>query len=142
VEASKQEKKCVIVIDSDLPLGLMTNTSAVLAMTLGKRIEGIIGSDIFDSSGNCHLGITNTPIPILKGTKKTIKEIRDKIASEKIAELLLVDFSYTAQKSKTYTDYEQKLSAAISEDLEYLGIALYGNKKDINRFTGNMPLLK
>ncbi len=142
MEASKQEKKCVIVIDGDLSLGLITNTSAVLGMTLGKRIEGIIGSDIFDASGNCHLGITNTPIPILKGTKKTIKEIRNKIDSEKIAELLLVDFSYTAQKSKTYTDYEDKLSATTVEDLEYLGIALYGDKKDINRFTGNLPLLR
>lgn len=142
MEASKLEKKCVILIDGDLPLGLMTNTSAVLAMTLGKRIEGIIGSDIFDYSGNCHLGITNTPIPILKGTKKAIKEIRDKIASEKIADLLLVDFSYIAQKSKNYKDYEDKLSATTVEDLEYLGIALYGNKKDINRFTGNTPLLR
>ncbi|MBE9016768.1 DUF2000 domain-containing protein [Chroococcidiopsidales cyanobacterium LEGE 13417] len=130
------------MIDGDLALGLITNTSAVLAMTLGKSIEGIIGSDIFDASGKCHVGITNTPIPILKGTKTIIKEIRDKIDSEKIAELLLVDFSYTAQKSKTYTDYEDKLSTTTAEDLEYLGIALYGDKKDINRFTGNLPLLK
>jgi hypothetical protein len=142
VEAGKLEKKCVILIDKDLPLGLMTNTSAVLAMTLGKRIEGIIGLDIFDYSGNCHLGITNTPIPILEGTKKIIKEIRDKIASEKIADLLLVDFSYTAQKSKTYADYKDKLSATTVEDLEYLGIAIYGNKKDVNRFIGSTPLLK
>jgi len=137
-----EQKKCVMVIDSDLPLGLMTNTSAVLAMTLGKSIEGIIGPDIVDASGNCHVGITNTPIPILKGTKKTIKEIKNKIDSEEIADLLLVDFSYTAQKSKTYTDYEGKLSAITAEDLEYLGIALYGAKKDINRFTGNLPLLR
>ncbi|HEY9801025.1 MAG TPA: DUF2000 domain-containing protein [Leptolyngbyaceae cyanobacterium] len=142
MDSNKLENKCVIVVDGNLPLGLIANTSAVLAMTLGKRIEGIIGSDIADSSGNCHIGITNTPIPILKSTKDVIKDIRNKIAEEKIADLLVVDFSYVAQKSKTYADYEKKLSAASSDDLEYLGIALYGNKKDVNRFTGNMPLLK
>ncbi len=142
MEVSKQEKKCVIIIDGDLSLGLITNTSAVLGMTIGKRIEGVIGLDIFDASGNCHTGITNTPIPILKGTKKTIKEIRNKIDGKKVGDILLVDFSYTAQKSKTYADYEDKLSATTAEDLEYLGIALYGDKKDISSLTGNLPLLR
>jgi hypothetical protein len=120
----------------------MVNTSAVLAMTLGKKIEGIIGSDIVDACGNAHIGITNTPLPILKGTKEKIREIREKLAHENIAELLVVDFSDVAQSSKNYKDYKDKLSITNTEDLNYLGIALYGNKKDVNRFTGNLPLLR
>ncbi len=142
MEESNPDKKCALVIDSDLSLGLMVNTSAVLAMTLGKKIEGIIGSDIVDACGNAHIGITNTPLPILKGTKEKIREIREKLAHENIAELLVVDFSDVAQSSKNYKDYKDKLSITNTEDLNYLGIALYGNKKDVNRFTGNLPLLR
>lgn len=86
------EKKCVMVIDSELPVGLIANTSAVLALTLGKKIEGIIGSVVFDGDGHTHEGITTTPIPILKGSGKTIKELRDIICSD-YPDLFLVDFS-------------------------------------------------
>lgn len=62
------ETKCVLLIDSELPLGLLANTAAVLVLTIGKRVEGIIGSDVVDGSGQIHTGITTIPLPILKST--------------------------------------------------------------------------
>lgn len=35
--------KCVIVIDHTLPLGLIANTSAVLAISIGNKIKEIVG---------------------------------------------------------------------------------------------------
>lgn len=63
------ENKYAIILDEDLPLGLLANSSAVLALTLGKEVDGILGYDIEDGSGETHRGITNTVLPILK-TKK------------------------------------------------------------------------
>nr|WP_255258865.1 DUF2000 family protein [Bacillus cereus] len=37
------EMKCVMIIDSNLPTGFIANTSAVLSITIGKKMEGIIG---------------------------------------------------------------------------------------------------
>ena len=34
--------KCVMVINEHLPVGLIANTSAVLALTIGDKIKGII----------------------------------------------------------------------------------------------------
>jgi len=45
------DAKCVLLIDSDLSIGLLANTAAVLALTIGKRAEGIIGPDVVDGSG-------------------------------------------------------------------------------------------
>ena len=59
--------KCVMVIDEELPLGLIANTAAVLAMSIGDKIKGIIGDDVRDGDGQLHRGITNLPIPLLKG---------------------------------------------------------------------------
>lgn len=135
------EKKCVIVIDSELPVGLIANTSAVLALTLGKKIEGIIGSIVVDGDGHTHEGITTTPIPILKGSGAMIKELRETISSD-YPDLFLVDFSNVAQMTKNYDDYMNKIASFTSNDFAYLGIAVYGNKKHVNKLTGSLPLLR
>lgn len=51
------DMKCVIIIDSELPIGIMANTSAILGVTLGKLIPEQVGADVKDASGQTHLGI-------------------------------------------------------------------------------------
>lgn len=131
-----------MVINSELPLGLIANTAAVLSLTLGKKIKDIIGPDVFDASGRCHVGITTIPIPILKSDSRKIKELRDKVASGDFSDLLIVDFSNAAQTTTTYEDYIEKISKFTTEDLEYLGIAIYGDRKKVNKLTGSLPLLR
>lgn len=134
--------KCVIIIDHLLPIGLIANTAAVLSLTLGKKIDGIIGADVCDSSNQKHTGITNIPIPILKGTEEGNRDLRMKIVKEEFSNLLVVDFSNAAQMTKNYEDYTKKIAQFSTVDLQYLGIALYGEKKSINKLTGNLSLLK
>lgn len=136
------EIKCVMIIDGDLPIGLLANTAAVLALTLGKEIDGIIGPTVIDGSGHSHVGITTTPIPILKGDSIKIKELRNKLYSEEFSDLLIVDFSNAAQLTKNYEEYTQKIATFSANDLEYLGVALCGDKKKINKLTGSMGLLR
>lgn len=135
------EHKCVMVIDSELPTGLISNTAAVLALTLGKRVEGIIGPEVYDADGRTHAGITTMPIPILKGDKAKIKELRDTVDRD-YPDLLLIDFSNAAQTTKRYEDYTEKIAQFTREDLEYLGISLYGDKKTVNKLTGSLGLLR
>ncbi len=132
--------KCVIVLDQDLPIGLLANSSAVLALTLGKEIDGILGKDLKDGSGKIHKGITNTVLPILKTDKDNLTIILEK--ARDLTDIVVVDFSDVAQETKTYEDYAARLAAAKSEDLRYLGIALYGDKKSINSLTGSLPTLR
>lgn len=134
------DKKCVIVLDQDLPMGLLANASAVLALTLGKTVDGILGHDIEDGSGEMHKGITNTVLPILKTEKANLTTIREKAKS--LESVIIVDFSDVAQRTKTYDDYADQLKATKSTDLRYLGIALYGDKQAINSLTGNLALLR
>ncbi|MCR6104995.1 DUF2000 domain-containing protein [Salipaludibacillus agaradhaerens] len=135
------ENKCVLIIDSELPTGLIANTAAVLALTLGKKIDDIIGPEVFDGDKRPHEGITTMPLPILKSTELDIKELRDKISCD-FSDLLLVDFSNAAQTTKNYEDYTQKISQYTTNDLKYLGIAIYGEKKKLNKLTGSLGLLR
>ena len=133
-------KKIVIILDEKLPIGLLSNASAVLAMTLGKSIEGFIGNSIIDASGETHLGITREVLPILKTSKSHLNTIRSNANKE--AGLLVVDFSDLAQKSKNYKDYASQLQASKFDEIHYLGIAIYGDKKKVNKLSGSLPLLR
>jgi hypothetical protein len=137
---TNESTKCVMVIDSGLPLGLSVNTAGLLGATLGRRIERIIGPDVIDASGENHTGILNVPLPILSADADTIKAIREK--AMKFSELLVIDFTDTAQREVRYEDYTGKLAITPSEELKYLGIALYGPKKRVNKLVGNLPLLR
>ena len=86
------------------------------------------------------LGTLTPPIPILAADRAALARLRDQ--AYKVEDLLVVNFSDAAQTSCTYPEYEAKLAAARSEDLTYLGLALYGPKKSVNTLTGSLALLR
>lgn len=142
MKTNEIKNKCVLVIDSELPIGLIANTAAILGITLGHKHNVIIGEDIIDASNQCHLGITNIPIPILKGTKDKVKELLETTRTNYSDELTIVDFSEVAQSCTDYQDYILKVNELTSDTFEYLGIGIYGPVKILNKLTGSMPLLR
>ncbi len=136
-----QNKKCVMVIDEHLPLGIIANTAAIMGITLGKKMPEAVGADVTDKTGNEHLGIIEFPVPILKGNAESIKAIREKLYEPGFSDLTAVDFSDLAQGCKTYDEFIDKMKEASEIDLNYFGIAIFGAKKKVNKLTGSMPLL-
>lgn len=134
--------KCVMIISQDLPVGLIANTAAVLALTIGHRVEGFIGKDVKDNDGQVHTGITQVPIPLLKGDSDLIRSIRAKLLDMDPGQIFFVDVCDAAQESKTYAQYEARLKQTPTEQLTYLGIAICGPKKQVNALTGHVGLLR
>ena len=139
---SVNDMKCVMVIDENLPLGIITNTAAVMGVTLGKQFPYLVGKDVFDKTSNCHLGIIEFLIPILKGNSLLIKSLREKLYQPEFSELAVVDFSDVAQSCKTYDEFIEKIAGVPEADLNYFGLAICGSKKQVNKLTGSMPLLR
>ncbi|WP_134682960.1 DUF2000 domain-containing protein [Brevibacillus migulae] len=140
-EKKREGIKCVMVIDGELPVGLIANTAAILGVTLGTKQDGIIGEDLQDGSGQRHLGITTIPIPILKASKEEIRSLREAAAKEE-PDVMIVDFSAQAQSSRAYEEYATKLRQSEAMGIDYLGIALYGEDKIVKKLTGQIALLK
>ena len=135
--------KLVMVINRDLPLGLVANTAAVLGISLSKIYrEDIVGGDIADADGNLHLGITAQTIPILSASREQVKEIREAMFEPAFAEVAAIDFSEAAQRCLNYDQYMRSLSQLSAEELFYLGVCMYGPKKKVNKLTGSLPLLR
>ena len=139
---NEPEQKCVMVIDSALPLGLIANTAAMLGISIGKLHPQMLGEDVTDASGKTHAGISMHPISMLKGDEVLLRELRLRLFEPEFSGLTVVDFSDVAQKINVYADFVQKAGETQERDHSYYGIALLGDKKKINRLTGMLPLLK
>ena len=137
-----QNEKCVMVIDESLPLGIIANTAAILGITLGKKMPEVVGADVYDRTGKEHLGIIEFPVPVLRGNADRIKDIREKLYQPEFSDLTVVYFSDLAQGCKTYGEFTQKMKNVDGVELNYLGVAVCGEKKKVNRLTGNLGLLR
>lgn len=134
--------KIVMVVNKELPVGLIANTTAVLGISLGKMVQDIVGCDVNDAAGNTHLGITTKTIPILGGDREQLKRIRDCCFAPGYADITTIGFSEVAQKCLDYDSYSSYLSLLGAADIYYLGICLYGPVKKINKLTGSLGLLR
>lgn len=137
-----ENKKCVMVLDQDLPVGVLANTAGIMGITLGKHIPETVGPDVCDKSGKEHLGIIAIPVPVLKASKERIREIREKLYESEFAELAAVDFSDVAQCCNVYDEYIRNAAGTDEKDFTYYGIGICGAKKLVNKLTGNLPLLR
>ena len=138
----QQEQKCVLVIDAALPLGLIANTAAILGTTLGSAKPNVVGRSVTDAAGGMHLGINTVPTTVLQASEERLRELRLRLYEPEYEDLLVVDFSDVAQRIHVYEDYIAEAEQIRTDQFRYFGLALYGNKKSINRLTGMLPLLR
>lgn len=134
--------KVVMIIDQQLPLGIVANTAAVLGMSLSNQCPDIIGSEVNDQDQHIHYGITEKNIPVLGVGKEDIKKLRNRLFKDEFPDIKAIDFTTVALRSREYESYRKTIALIPANELEYLGIALIGPEKKVNKLTGNMPLLR
>ena len=134
--------KCAIIVDENLPLGLVANTAAVLAMSIGDKVKSVVGDDVRDQDGTVHSGITRLTIPLLRGNPETIKAVRERLERVDDGSVFFVDFCDVAQRSKVYDEYVSRMAQTPAEELTYLGIAVCGPDRLVKSITGNLGLLR
>jgi len=134
------ESKNVIVVSDELPLGLAVNAASILSVTLGHRVDGLVGSDVKDANNIVHPGIICTPLPVLKTDSPDIARIIESALAEE--EIFCVAFSSLAQSCKTYDEYIQRMGETPTAAIEAVAVALVGPKKKVNKLIGSLPLLR
>ena len=138
----KSGQKCVLVIDGALPAGVAANTAAILGITLGKRFPEIVGPDVADAAGRVHTGITGSPIPILKGDRALLHDLRERLCTEEFSGLLTVVVGELLRGGRVYHEYNSGAPPATPEKFTYYGLAICGDAKKVSRLTGSLPLLR
>jgi hypothetical protein len=132
--------KCVIVVSAELPSGLAANAASVLSVTLGHRVDGLVGADVKDADGVVHPGVIHLPLPILAAPREKVAAIVQGAAGDD--GMFFVSFSALAQSCRTYEEYVDKMAGTATADLDSVGVGLYGPRKRVDRLVGSLPLLR
>jgi hypothetical protein len=140
MEFEQTEHKLIVLIADDLPLGLAMNALSVIGVSMGHRLRGIVGRDVFSQDEVCYPGVINTPLPILKASHAILDSLL--LTFRLDPRFAVSPFSCLAQTCRTYDEYESKLSIQRSPELKLSGLGVMGPKKDINKLTGSLPLYK
>lgn len=141
-KTSTVNNKCVIVLDSRLPVGLIANTAAILGVSIGQKHPELVGETVLDQDGILHSGIITIPVPVLQASSAELSDLMAHLEKHDSPGLLAVDFCTTAQSCKTYDEYIEKMQTIPADQLIYMGIALCGPRKIVSKLTGSYPLLK
>ncbi len=131
--------RCVIIMDEKLDTGHMANAIAVIALTAGQRHPVLVGAPLIDGSDYLHPGLIPIGIPMLHCPAEQLNDIRQ-AALDKGCDV--VDFPVEGQQTKNYDEFIVMMSTIPMEQIRYLGLALIGNKKVINKLTGNLAMIK
>lgn len=132
-------EKCVILLSPALPIGMAANTAAVLSVTLGRLRPDTVGTDVCDQEGGVHRGIITFPIPILAADEEQLRTLRRQAET---AGLTAVDFTDLSQECRTYEEYIERMGHTPETALRYIGLALCGERKQVDHLTGSLPLLR
>lgn len=137
--SSDGTNRCVLVLATGLPAGLAANTAGVLAISLGHAAPGLVGPDAVDAAGALYPGLTVLPLPVLHAAPDALTALPARARDSAVLAAAVTD---VAQQSKTYPEYQQRLSASQADDLQLLGIGLRGPARAVNKLTGSLPLLR
>ncbi len=139
-EATQDEPlRCVIVIDSALPVGRAANAAAVIALTLGKRHPALAGADLVDASGWVHPGLIPIGIAVLGAPAAELSAVRDKALGRGID---VVDFPAHGQETTDYAAFGAAVGTVATEALTYVGVGLLGPRKAVGKIVGKYSLLR
>ncbi|HET6397186.1 MAG TPA: DUF2000 domain-containing protein [Pseudoxanthomonas sp.] len=135
------ERKCVIVVDPALPPGVMANSAAVVAASLGRLCPEIIGEDLPDHHGRMHAGITTLALPVLGATAERLKALREQLRAFEPG-LAVVDLISATRTTRSYAEYAQALARGPDGAIRYQALGLLGERKLVTRLTGSLGLLR
>lgn len=130
--------KAAIIINSDLPIGLLTN--AVACITSGLFLNGseLVGEEI-PGQGITYIPITKIPILILKPGKTPLVDLC--LQARKL-NLKYMAFTHEAQSTTDYKKYTQKVVGKDINSVTLVGVGVVGAEKAVNSLIGNLPMLR
>jgi hypothetical protein len=136
----QQRTKWVIVVDQDLPPGLMVNAAACLSATVGQQLPELLGPPTLDGSGQEHQPLPYIGCSILGADAATLHELRAKAATKE--GLLVLDMPQAAQQATAHTEYQAKMAATPHETMTYYAVGLVGPRNKVDKLVGRLSLLR
>ncbi len=135
----KFDTKIAVVLREGLPVWQKLNMTAFLVSGIAATIEGVIGENYEDASGNVYLPMFVQPVLVFSGSAEQIRSVYER-AMERSARFSL----FTEELFGT--GYDEANRAAVKavprEELKVVGMALREDKKVVDQIVKGLSLHK
>ena len=135
-------KKLVAVMNEKLEAGVAVNALAHMVVGLGATVEKkeeLRLTNYADADGNSHAGISEIPFMVLQARNSNqLRQLRQSLVENKIT---FVDFTSTMTVG-TYQEQIERSKHTREAELEYYGIAIFGDWDKVSELTRKFSLWK
>ncbi|MGV1755499.1 DUF2000 domain-containing protein [Rhizobium sp. A22-96] len=133
--------RLAIVINPDLPLGLIANTAGAIAIGLGARFPALAAQSLTDREDRTIDISSNMPVPMLQADADTIRSLLLKALSQ-LGERAIVPFPAFARSLHDYREYEATFPGRDLSEEAIDGLGIAGPSKWVKSLTGSLKLLR
>ncbi len=137
----QEDLRIAIIVNPELPLGLLANTVGAISIGLGAKLPVIAARQLVDKNGVAIDISSDRPVPILQADGETIRALALKAADFEERQAV-VAFPAFARSLHVYAEYEAIFpeKELATEVIDGLGIA--GPSKWVRSLTGSLKLLR
>jgi hypothetical protein len=129
--------KAAIIINPEMPTGLLANAVACISSGLFLKGDDFVGKQI-EGIGISYIPITKIPILILK---PGIIPLVDLCKQAQKIELKYMAFTREAQTTTNYEEYTARVRGKNISNVVLVGLGVIGLEEKVNSLTGNLPML-
>ena len=130
--------KIAIALDDTLGQGFLANASACIASGLFNNEEDLLGPEI-EAENFTYIQITKIPILIVKKNDKEWKELLKRAKKNNLKYMV---FTQEGQSTTSYDEYIERVKGKPLEEVTIVGIGVLGEDSIVQKFCGDLPLLR
>ena len=134
------DSRLAIVVNPELPPGLLANTVGAIGNGLGARLPWLGNRPLTDADGRTIDDSSILPVPILSASPEAIRALMLKAMPR--GDNALVVFPAFSRALHDYREYEAQLPGRQLADEVIDGVGLCGPAKWVKSLTGSLRLLR
>lgn len=133
-------RKTVIVLASDLPAGTALNVTSHLSIAEGAYADSsLMGRPVLlDGDGQSHVGISKYPVIITKVRRSKLVRVIEEART--LQQLFVVDYPRSMLTTSHDDALRDTLLKQARDEIEYLGVLVYGPSSDVDQLTRRFTL--
>lgn len=136
-----EDLRLAIVVNPDLPVGLIANTAGAIAVGLGAKLPALAARQLTDRADRTIDISSSRPVPILQADATAIRALMLR-ALPQSGERAVVPFPAFARSLHDYGEYESTFPARDISEETIDGIGIAGPSKWVKSLTGSLKLLR
>lgn len=132
------ETKTALVLRRDLAAWQMANVAAFLAGGLAGTQAHMVGESYRDGAGRYYTALIREPVFVYGGTLEELRRTHQRALSRELVPAIYIEPMFTTTND---ADNRAAVAAAPADALDFVGIAVHGPRRTIDKVVNGLKFL-